>query len=48
MATVAKSNPQPVPPRSFATSREDLNPYRIAQLQFDIAAEHLKLEPGLR
>jgi len=48
MATVAKANPQPVPPRSFGTSREDLNPYRIAQLQFDIAAEHLKLEPGLR
>jgi glutamate dehydrogenase/leucine dehydrogenase len=48
MATVAKANPQPIPPRSFGTSREDLNPYRIAQLQFDIAAEHLKLEPGLR
>jgi glutamate dehydrogenase (NAD(P)+) len=48
MATVAKANPQPVPPRSFGSSREDLNPYRIAQLQFDIAAEHLKLEPGLR
>jgi glutamate dehydrogenase (NAD(P)+) len=48
MATVAKANPQPVPPRSFGTSREDLNPYRIAQLQFDIAAEHLKLDPGLR
>ncbi len=48
MATVAKTNPQPVPPRSFGTSREDLNPYRIAQLQFDIAAEHLKLDPGLR
>ncbi|MGH9796352.1 MAG: Glu/Leu/Phe/Val family dehydrogenase [Candidatus Acidiferrales bacterium] len=25
-----------------------MNPYRIAQLQFDIAAEHLKLDPGLR
>ncbi len=48
MATVAKPNPQPIPPRSFGTSREDLNPYRIAQLQFDIAAEHLKLDPGLR
>ncbi|MCL5287901.1 MAG: Glu/Leu/Phe/Val dehydrogenase [Acidobacteria bacterium] len=48
MATVAKANPQPVPPRTFGTSREDLNPYRIAQLQFDIAAEHLKLDPGLR
>ncbi len=48
MATVVKANPQPIPPRSFGTSREDLNPYRIAQLQFDIAAEHLKLDPGLR
>jgi glutamate dehydrogenase/leucine dehydrogenase len=48
MATVAKANPQPVPPRSFGASREDLNPYRISQLQFDIAAEHLKLDPGLR
>ncbi len=48
MATVAKANPQPVPSRSFGTVREDLNPYRIAQLQFDIAAEHLKLDPGLR
>ncbi|MBI3663523.1 MAG: Glu/Leu/Phe/Val dehydrogenase [Acidobacteria bacterium] len=48
MATVAKPNPQPVPSRSFGTPREDLNPYRIAQLQFDIAAEHLKLDPGLR
>jgi glutamate dehydrogenase/leucine dehydrogenase len=28
--------------------REDLNPYRIAQIQFDLAAEHLKLDPGLR
>jgi glutamate dehydrogenase (NAD(P)+) len=28
--------------------REDLNPYRISQIQFDIAAEHLKLDPGLR
>ena len=28
--------------------REDLNPYRIAQIQFDIAAEYLKLDPGLR
>ncbi len=48
MATVSKAAPQPVPPRSFGASREDLNPYRIAQLQFDIAAEHLKLDPGLR
>jgi glutamate dehydrogenase (NAD(P)+) len=28
--------------------REDLNPFRIAQIQFDMAAEFLKLEPGLR
>jgi glutamate dehydrogenase/leucine dehydrogenase len=45
MATVAKPSPQPVPRMA---PREDLNPYRISQLQFDIAAEHLKLEPGLR
>jgi glutamate dehydrogenase (NAD(P)+) len=41
--------PQPVPavvPR--ITPREDLNPYRVAQIQFDIAAEHLKLDQGLR
>jgi glutamate dehydrogenase (NAD(P)+) len=41
--------PQPVPavvPR--ITPREDLNPYRVAQIQFDIAAEHLKLDTGLR
>jgi len=48
MATVAKPNPQPVPPRTFGAPREDLNPYRISQLQFDIAAEHLKLDAGLR
>ncbi len=49
MATVTKSAaaplqpvPRPVPPR------EELNPYRIAQLQFDLAAELLKLDPGLR
>jgi glutamate dehydrogenase (NAD(P)+) len=28
--------------------REDLNPYRISQMQFDIAAEYLKLDVGLR
>ncbi|HXV86346.1 MAG TPA: Glu/Leu/Phe/Val dehydrogenase, partial [Gemmatimonadales bacterium] len=28
--------------------REDLNPFRISQYQFDIAAEYLKLDPGLR
>jgi glutamate dehydrogenase (NAD(P)+) len=28
--------------------REDLNPFRIAQLQFDMAAEFLKMDQGLR
>jgi len=28
--------------------REDLNPFRISQIQFDLAAEYLKLDPGLR
>ncbi|OLC88452.1 MAG: glutamate dehydrogenase [Acidobacteria bacterium 13_1_40CM_4_61_5] len=28
--------------------REELNPFRIAQIQFDMAAEFLKLDPGLR
>ncbi|HJY88736.1 MAG TPA: Glu/Leu/Phe/Val dehydrogenase, partial [Candidatus Acidoferrum sp.] len=28
--------------------REELNPFRIAQIQFDMAAEVLKLDPGLR
>jgi glutamate dehydrogenase/leucine dehydrogenase len=46
MATVAKTAPQPVIPRM--APREDLNPFRISQIQFDIAAEYLKLEPGLR
>ena len=45
MATVAKATPQPVP---RIAPREDLNPHRIAQIQFDIAAEYLKLDPGLR
>src|ERR1700751_1450287 len=45
MATLAKAAPQPIP---RTAPREDLNPYRIAQIQFDIAAEFLKLEPGLR
>jgi glutamate dehydrogenase (NAD(P)+) len=31
-----------------ARPKEDLNPYHIAQSQFDIAAEHLKLQNGLR
>jgi glutamate dehydrogenase (NAD(P)+) len=45
MATVAKPAPSPVP---RIAPREDLNPHRIAQIQFDIAAEHLKLDAGLR
>jgi glutamate dehydrogenase (NAD(P)+) len=46
MATVAKAVPQPIIPRM--APREDLNPFRIAQIQFDMAAEYLKLDPGLR
>jgi glutamate dehydrogenase (NAD(P)+) len=46
MATVAKAVPQPIVPRM--APREELNPYRIAQIQFDMAAEFLKLDPGLR
>jgi glutamate dehydrogenase (NAD(P)+) len=46
MATVAKAIPQPILPRM--APREDLNPFRIAQIQFDMAAEYLKLDPGLR
>ena len=53
MATVAKP---PVPARLAGAlplvpriaPREELNPFRIAQIQFDIAAEVLKLDPGLR
>src|SRR5277367_1728922 len=45
MATLAKPAPPPVP---RIAPREDLNPHRIAQIQFDIAAEHLKLDAGLR
>src|SRR3974377_2520781 len=53
MATVA--NP-PVPSRTVPAPpmvpriapREELNPFRIAQIQFDMAAEVLKLDPGLR
>ncbi len=45
MATVLKPAPQPVP---RIAPREDLNPYRIAQIQFDLAAEYLKLDPGVR
>jgi len=46
MATVVKTIPQPVVPRM--APREELNPFRIAQIQFDMAAEFLKLDPGLR
>src|SRR6202158_274983 len=53
MATVAKP---PVPTRPTGAPpmvpriapREELNPFRIAQIQFDMAAEVLKLDPGLR
>src|SRR2546422_6615244 len=31
-----------------AATAEDLNPFSIAMRQFDIAAEHLKLDPGMR
>src|ERR1700684_51410 len=46
MATVAKPAVPPMVPR--IAPREDLNPFRIAQIQFDMAAEFLKLDPGLR
>src|ERR1700689_2562094 len=46
MATVAKPSVPPMIPR--IAPREDLNPFRIAQIQFDMAAEFLKLDPGLR
>src|SRR3981081_1830241 len=46
MAKVVQTIPQPVVPRM--APREDLNPFRIAQIQFDMAAEYLKLDPGLR
>ncbi len=49
MATFGKPGPQPLPARTMsAPPREDLNPFRIAQVQFDLAAEHLKLDAGLR
>ena len=46
MGTLAKAAPQPVLPRM--APREDLNTFRISQIQFDMAAEYLKLDPGLR
>ena len=53
MATVAKppvpTRPPGAPPMvPRIAPREELNPFRIAQIQFDIAAEVLKLDPGLR
>src|ERR1700690_4494903 len=46
MAIVSKPvSAQPIP---RIAPREDLNPYRISQIQFDIAAEYLKLDQGLR
>src|ERR1700719_2997586 len=48
MATVVKTVPQPQPILPRMAPREDLNPFRIAQMQFDMAAEYLKLDPGLR
>jgi glutamate dehydrogenase (NAD(P)+) len=53
MATVAKppivSRPGGVPPLvPRVAPREELNPFRIAQIQFDMAAEVLKLDQGLR
>src|SRR3989442_2680556 len=46
MATVMKPATPPVMPR--IAPREELNPFRIAQIQFDMAAEFLKLDPSLR
>ncbi len=53
MATVAKppvmSAPGGTPPMvPRVAPREELNPFRIAQIQFDMAAEVLKLDQGLR
>ena len=45
MASVPKAVPPPMP---RIAPREDLNPQRIAQIQFDLAAEYLKLDQGLR
>jgi glutamate dehydrogenase (NAD(P)+) len=44
MATVTKIKPELV---RQAPPAEDLNPFRISQLQFDRAAEYLKLDAGL-
>src|SRR5579863_5988785 len=45
MATAPKAVAPPIP---RIAPREDLNPHRISQIQFDLAAEYLKLDPGLR
>jgi glutamate dehydrogenase (NAD(P)+) len=45
MSTAAKAVPQPIP---RIPPREDLNPFRISQHQFDVTAEFLKLDSGLR
>ena len=45
MGSIPKPVPQAMP---RIAPREDLNPFRIAQIQFDIAAEYLKLDPGVR
>src|ERR1700735_4815602 len=46
MAIVAKpANNQPIP---RIAPPEELNPPRLAQIQFDLAAEYLKLDQGLR
>ncbi len=46
MATVSRPSVPPTVAR--IAPREDLNPFRIAQIQFDMAAEFLKLDPSLR
>ncbi len=43
-----KNGPSTKPILPRMAPREDLNPFRIAQMQFDMAAEFLKLDPGLR
>src|SRR5450432_3246771 len=53
MATVVKppvmTRPGGIPPMvPRVAPREELNPFRIAQIQFDMAAEVLKLDQGLR
>lgn len=45
MAISAKAVPQAIP---RIAPREELNVFRISQIQFDIAAEHLKLDQSLR